>query len=688
MCAGLPAASAAWWLATGAVAQVNPPPQRDVDWRADSGPVRAVASSRGDTGPSVVYTTTVFVPRAPWLRLRFEAVDLSGRLDQGTGAYLRLTSLADGGQQRLDAVSAAQWAGTSAYFNGDAVRVELLAYPGQGDSRVAVRAVTAGMDDPGGGTDSICGPNDDRLLSFDNRLARHSYGCTAWMIDDTNHQFLTAGHCGALEGDVMSFNVPLSTAEGTIVAAAPQDQYAVDGSSTQGNNGGTGIGDDWCYFGVYPNSDTGLMPSQAYGAWFTLQNPAPSYVPGQTVRVTGYGTTTGTQGTPRTWSQTQTTDVGPRALPTLGTIATAVAYVTDTTGGNSGSPVTLESDGGVAVAIHTHGVCTSTGGANYGTASQHPGLQSALASPHGVCASGDALPTGSLFVAGDAVNNLGTLNTSTGQFGKVAVCPARMEGLTYSWNSRVFYGVSNDTYGIAPGGAGVKLWSIDPATGAATYLATVSGAGGVVNGLGYDPGSNVLYGIVSATGALVAIDTVTGAARAAGVPNGGSITGLEFDPFNGTLYGIDDGSGASKLVWFTPGAGVRVVVGPLGAGISNCNGLAVTDDGSLWTINAGTGELLRIDAATGAAIVVGPTGGMFGSSYGMAAVLTRPAVSCYANCDGSTMAPLLTVNDFVCFLNRFAAGDSYANCDGSSQPPLLNINDFLCFQAAFAQGCP
>ncbi|MBX3378185.1 MAG: hypothetical protein KF678_14415 [Phycisphaeraceae bacterium] len=31
-------------------------------------------------------------------------------------------------------------------------------------------------------------------------------------------------------------------------------------------------------------------------------------------------------------------------------------------------------------------------------------------------------------------------------------------------------------------------------------------------------------------------------------------------------------------------------------------------------------------------------------------------VNCYANCDGSTGTPLLTSNDFQCFLNKFAAG--------------------------------
>jgi hypothetical protein len=61
---------------------------------------------------------------------------------------------------------------------------------------------------------------------------------------------------------------------------------------------------------------------------------------------------------------------------------------------------------------------------------------------------------------------------------------------------------------------------------------------------------------------------------------------------------------------------------------------------------------------------------------------------CYANCDGSTTAPVLTVNDFVCFQALFAAGDSRANCDGSTSAPILTVNDFVCFQAQFAAGCP
>jgi hypothetical protein len=61
---------------------------------------------------------------------------------------------------------------------------------------------------------------------------------------------------------------------------------------------------------------------------------------------------------------------------------------------------------------------------------------------------------------------------------------------------------------------------------------------------------------------------------------------------------------------------------------------------------------------------------------------------CYANCDCSTLAPILNVNDFTCFVNKYAAADPYANCDGSTIAPVLNVNDFTCFLNKYAAGCP
>jgi hypothetical protein len=46
------------------------------------------------------------------------------------------------------------------------------------------------------------------------------------------------------------------------------------------------------------------------------------------------------------------------------------------------------------------------------------------------------------------------------------------------------------------------------------------------------------------------------------------------------------------------------------------------------------------------------------------------------------------VQDFTCFLQKFAGADSYANCDASTTSPVLNVQDFTCFLQKFAAGCP
>jgi hypothetical protein len=58
--------------------------------------------------------------------------------------------------------------------------------------------------------------------------------------------------------------------------------------------------------------------------------------------------------------------------------------------------------------------------------------------------------------------------------------------------------------------------------------------------------------------------------------------------------------------------------------------------------------------------------------------------SCYANCDQSTMVPLLTANDFMCYLRAYVSGSSYANCDGVGG---LTAGDFICFLSSYTNGC-
>src|SRR5262249_48765657 len=152
---------------------------------------------------------------------------------------------------------------------------------------------------------TICGALDDRVPSNDPRVARLlPAGCTAWMIHDCARCLLSAGHCTS-PVDVLEFNVPFSTILGVLVHPGPPDQYRVDPLSQQGN-GGQGVGDDWAYFGVFPNPVTGLMPGEAQGSSFELA--VPPTASGQTLRVTGYGT----DNTPDpTFNQIQQTAVGP-----------------------------------------------------------------------------------------------------------------------------------------------------------------------------------------------------------------------------------------------------------------------------------------------------------------------------------------------------------------------------------------
>jgi probable HAF family extracellular repeat protein len=77
----------------------------------------------------------------------------------------------------------------------------------------------------------------------------------------------------------------------------------------------------------------------------------------------------------------------------------------------------------------------------------------------------------------------------------------------------------------------------------------------------------------------------------------------------------------------------------------------------------------------------------FAAAEPFIAYLDGAQAPCYANCDASSTTPVLTANDFSCFLNLFASGNSAANCDGSSIQPVLTANDFSCFLNRFAAGC-
>ncbi len=351
-------------LSFAAHAQSSAPPSFELAYPYDSGWLRSDPQQS-----TVVASRTFTVAGAPWMRLRFQSLLL------GEGVTLRITSFADGAVQELDAASAREWKQTSAYFNGDALQLDVVAAPGADASRVVLRSVWIGpLFQP---QFSVCGPADDRVPSSDVRIARLlPVGCTGWIFEDPAFCLSTAGHCASSMLQVAQFNTPPSDAAGVMQHPPPEDQYAVDPASIQRQN--AGVGQDWGYFGCFPNSNTALTPYQRQRAAFPLVPPNGQV--GQALRVTGHGVDYDTP----TSSYAQQTHDG--VLESLQ--GSTLRHDVDTTGGSSGSPIFLDDGSFSVVGVHTHGGCTSSGPptANHGTASNYGPWALARAQPTGVCA--------------------------------------------------------------------------------------------------------------------------------------------------------------------------------------------------------------------------------------------------------------------------------------------------------------
>lgn len=337
----------------------------------------------------MAFQTMIITNDSPWMRIHFGEVNL------GANSWIEFTSLWDDGWQKLDGESIVKWNHASAYLNGDRVLVRLYVAPGDEGVFVNIDHLTVGEFAGADGLEelrSLCGA-DDRVASTDNRVGRlYIGGCTAWRV--TTGAFLTAGHCVDFDPDqsgpqlpdgvldlngVVEFNVPASLPNGTTVAANPDDQYPINTTGVQWrfDGEGQGLGKDWSVFGVFENSNTGLLPHEAYGFPFrmTRENPAAN----NTMRITGFGldnTPPGSTGGRNAQNFTNQTDSGPYLSESVSGANIWHSYQVDTTGGNSGSPIIWLTNG-LTVGIHTNAGCGTTTG-NNGTSFEVDALEIAL----------------------------------------------------------------------------------------------------------------------------------------------------------------------------------------------------------------------------------------------------------------------------------------------------------------------
>ncbi|MDG2291314.1 MAG: hypothetical protein P8L37_01550 [Phycisphaerales bacterium] len=326
--------------------------------RVSSGPLHnATGSSR------VVFDHDVVVPGAAWIRIYFDDVALEG------ASSVRMTSLEDGEVQELDAAGLLMWRNSSAYFNGDAVQIQLIAAPATFDNEMtigalAVEMVAAGHSRGGCG---ICG-NDDRVPSSVDWAARMMpVGCTG-TIYNTANCFVTAGHC--LNGaDTLQFNVPASSSNCSTNNPPIADQFPV--IDLDGFDGG--VGADYGAMKAGTNN-LGQTPYERYGVYMPLASSVPS---SGTASVNGFGVD---EECAR--SQTQQFHDGPIS----GTDSTSIFYDIDITFGNSGSSI-IRNGEIIGVVTHCSGSCL-----NYGTRIDLPAFENVRSQicsiPAGACCVG------------------------------------------------------------------------------------------------------------------------------------------------------------------------------------------------------------------------------------------------------------------------------------------------------------
>lgn len=200
---------------------------------------------------------------------------------------------------------------------------------------------------------TICG-RDERVLSSTPEIGRimkptEAAGCTVTMI--SRSCAVSAGHCTSTFSQAQ-FNTPPSRG-GRVVFPAESDIYQVDKDSIVYTNGG--VGNDYAVLRLKPNKHTGMLAGDAQGFFEVGLNIVPRK--GDMISITGYGRDDEAD---RNFAQQF------NAGEVESVSGTTLRHRADTMGGNSGSSV-IDVESGKIIGIHTHGGCSSRGGANSST---------------------------------------------------------------------------------------------------------------------------------------------------------------------------------------------------------------------------------------------------------------------------------------------------------------------------------
>ncbi len=325
------------WAVSGAVAQST------LDW-----PVGELFPVGIDTGmidnptdaPALIYQQDVTWPAAAWLRLYFDSPSLPN------GGIVRVMSALDGQTQELDADGLVMWSNSTAYFNGDALVLQVIAGPRTVGNRLVVRELAAQLTGAGGiaAPCGICGADDRVDSSADWSCRLMPVGCTASVYTEESC-IVSAGHCAGGSNYVIQFRVPPSNADCSLNNPPVEEQFPVLAQNWLN----AGVGADWAVMTTGLNN----LGQSAYQRYRQLR-PISAVLgnAGDTVRIRGYGVDSEC-----VKSQTQQYALG----PINSRASTYYTFSVDLRGGNSGSGLIRDEE---IIAIVTH--CTENC-PNYGT---------------------------------------------------------------------------------------------------------------------------------------------------------------------------------------------------------------------------------------------------------------------------------------------------------------------------------